>query len=99
MGKPAAFVVNFNGAKGKLRAQVVSPSGSQEEALVQEVDDGEFGDLLVTKFGVGDFCSVWCCLPHLLGHNDNLARKDVCLGKKLASVQQRGVNFSCMYNK
>ncbi|PVD25206.1 hypothetical protein C0Q70_15704 [Pomacea canaliculata] len=42
VGKPAAFVVNFNGAKGKLRAQVVSPSGSQEEALVQEVDDGQY---------------------------------------------------------
>ena len=42
MGKPAAFVVNFNGAKGKLTAMVVSPSGSQEEALVQEVDDGQY---------------------------------------------------------
>lgn len=41
MGKPAAFIVNFNGAKGRLSALVVSPSGSEEEALVQEVDDGE----------------------------------------------------------
>lgn len=43
MGKPAAFVVNFNGATGKLTARVVSPSGAEEEALVQEIDDGEFG--------------------------------------------------------
>ena len=34
-------MVNFNGAKGKLTAHVISPSGTQEEALVQEVDDGE----------------------------------------------------------
>ncbi|KAL8611652.1 hypothetical protein ACOMHN_065130 [Nucella lapillus] len=42
VNKPAAFVVNFNGAKGKLAAHVISPSGAQEEALVQEVDDGEY---------------------------------------------------------
>ena len=41
VGKPATFVVNFNGAKGKLTAHVISPSGAQEEAMVQEVDDGE----------------------------------------------------------
>ena len=39
--KPAAFVVNFNGAKGRLTARVISPSGAEEEALVQEIDDGE----------------------------------------------------------
>ncbi|XP_056000448.1 filamin-A-like isoform X18 [Ostrea edulis] len=43
VGKPAAFVVNYNGAsKGKLRARVVSPSGTEEEALIQEIDDGEY---------------------------------------------------------
>ncbi|XP_061187564.1 filamin-A-like isoform X11 [Saccostrea echinata] len=43
VGKPAAFVVNFNGAsKGKLRARVISPSGTEEEALIQEIDDGEY---------------------------------------------------------
>lgn len=41
VGKPAAIVVNFNGAKGRLSAKVVSPSGSEEEALVQEVDEGK----------------------------------------------------------
>ena len=42
VGKPCAFVVNFNGApKGKLQARVVTPSGSEEEALVQEIDDGK----------------------------------------------------------
>jgi filamin len=42
VGKPAAFVVNFNGAKGRLTATVVSPSGSEEEALIQEIDDGHY---------------------------------------------------------
>ncbi|XP_078339973.1 filamin-A-like isoform X11 [Crassostrea virginica] len=43
VGKPAAFVVNYNGAsKGKLRARVISPSGTEEEALIQEIDDGEY---------------------------------------------------------
>ncbi|GFN93493.1 filamin-c [Plakobranchus ocellatus] len=42
VGKPAAFVVNFNGAKGRLYAKVVSPSGAEEEALIQEVDDGQY---------------------------------------------------------
>ena len=41
LGKPAAFVVNFNDAqKGKLKARVVAPSGTEEEAIVQEIDDG-----------------------------------------------------------
>ncbi|XP_053377764.1 filamin-A-like isoform X5 [Mercenaria mercenaria] len=43
IGKPCSFVVNFNGApKGKLQARVVSPSGSEDEALVQEIDEGEY---------------------------------------------------------
>lgn len=43
IGKPCAFVVNFNGApKGKLQARVVSPSGAEDNALVQEIDDGEY---------------------------------------------------------
>ncbi|BFZ08117.1 hypothetical protein BsWGS_11156 [Bradybaena similaris] len=42
VGKPAAIVVNFNGAKGRLSAKVVSPSGTEEEALVQEVDEGRY---------------------------------------------------------
>ena len=42
MGKPAAFVVNFNGAKGRLNAKVVSPSGAEEEALIQEIEDGKY---------------------------------------------------------
>lgn len=34
-------MVNYNGAsKGKLRARVISPSGTEEEALIQEIDDG-----------------------------------------------------------
>uniref|UniRef100_A0A0B7BLG3 Calponin-homology (CH) domain-containing protein n=1 Tax=Arion vulgaris TaxID=1028688 RepID=A0A0B7BLG3_9EUPU len=42
VGKPAAFVVNFNGAKGRLTARVISPSGAEEEALVQEIDNGRY---------------------------------------------------------
>ncbi|XP_052780237.1 filamin-A-like isoform X2 [Mya arenaria] len=43
IGKPCSFVVNFNGApKGRLQARVVSPSGAEEEALVQEIDEGEY---------------------------------------------------------
>ncbi|BFZ10498.1 hypothetical protein BsWGS_13537 [Bradybaena similaris] len=42
VGKPAAFVVNFNGVKGRLTARVVAPSGTEEEALIQEIDDGQY---------------------------------------------------------
>ncbi|KAL3851735.1 hypothetical protein ACJMK2_015452 [Sinanodonta woodiana] len=43
IGKPCAFVVNYNGArKGVLRAKVTTPSGLEEECLVQEIDDGEY---------------------------------------------------------
>ncbi|XP_052093726.1 filamin-A-like isoform X18 [Mytilus californianus] len=43
VGKPAAFVVNFNDAqKGKLKAKVVAPSGTEEEAIIQEIDDGQY---------------------------------------------------------
>ncbi|KAK6175823.1 hypothetical protein SNE40_014209 [Patella caerulea] len=42
VGKPAAFVVNFNGAKGRLSARVVAPSGAEDEALIQEIDDGQY---------------------------------------------------------
>ena len=40
VNKPAAFTVDFNGAQGKLDARVVSPSGAEDEAIVQEVDKG-----------------------------------------------------------
>lgn len=51
VGKPAAFVVNYNGAsKGKLRARVVSPSGTEEEALIQEIDDGKTNSVWSSAF-------------------------------------------------
>jgi len=51
IGKPCSFVVNFNGAqKGKLHARVVSPSGTEEEALVQEIDDGKSLSLKTSCF-------------------------------------------------
>ncbi|KAL4226921.1 hypothetical protein ACF0H5_014899 [Mactra antiquata] len=50
IGKPCSFVVNFNGApKGKLQARVVSPSGSEDEALVQEIDEGEYAVRFIPK--------------------------------------------------
>jgi filamin len=36
------FLVDFNGAQGKLNAKVVSPSGTESEAVVQEVQNGRF---------------------------------------------------------
>jgi len=38
INKPASFTVDFNGAKGKLDARVVAPSGAEDEAIIQEVD-------------------------------------------------------------
>ena len=34
-----AFTCVFNGAKGHLDAKVVAPSGAEDEALVQSLDD------------------------------------------------------------
>lgn len=39
IGKPNAFTCVFNGAKGVLAAKVVAPSGAEDEALVQPLDD------------------------------------------------------------
>lgn len=39
VGKPASFTCSFNGAKGDLFARVVAPSGAEDEALVQSLDD------------------------------------------------------------
>jgi len=41
INKPAAFTVDFNGAEGKLDAHVVAPSGTEDQAIIQEVDKGE----------------------------------------------------------
>ena len=44
IGKPCTFVVNFNGAqKGNLQARVVTPSGAEDDVLVQEIDEGKCG--------------------------------------------------------
>ena len=40
INKPAAFTVDVKSAKGKLDARVVSPSGAEEEATVQQLDAG-----------------------------------------------------------
>lgn len=65
VGKPAAFVVNYNGAsKGKLRARVISPSGTEEEALIQEIDDGRCQHLhqvrITIRWCVDVRVSQWC---------------------------------------
>jgi len=42
INKPAAFTVDFNGAQGKLDAHVVAPSGTEDQAIIQEVDKGGY---------------------------------------------------------
>ena len=49
VNKPAAFTVDFNGAQGKLDARVVSPSGAEDEAIVQEVDKGTTYNFIYLK--------------------------------------------------
>ena len=39
IGKPNAFTCVFNGATGTLGAKVVAPSGAEDEALIQALDD------------------------------------------------------------
>ncbi|KAL8615195.1 hypothetical protein ACOMHN_029211 [Nucella lapillus] len=41
VGDTATFVVNPNGAKGTLQARIQPPSGGLQEALVQEMDNGQ----------------------------------------------------------
>ncbi|XP_067932451.1 filamin-A-like isoform X2 [Watersipora subatra] len=41
IGKPASFTCQFNGAKGELFAKVVAPSGAEDEALCQSLDDSD----------------------------------------------------------
>ncbi|XP_074644607.1 filamin-A-like isoform X5 [Tubulanus polymorphus] len=41
-GRPAAFTLDMNGANGELKAFVVSPSGAEEEALIQPIDDDKY---------------------------------------------------------
>lgn len=42
VNKPCTFSVNVNGAKGKIDAKVISPSGMQENCLCQEMDDDHY---------------------------------------------------------
>lgn len=42
INKPCTFSVKFNGAKGKVDAKVITPSGLQENCLVQEMDDDHY---------------------------------------------------------
>jgi len=37
--KPATFSVNFNGAQGTIKGFVNTPSGSNEELFIQEIDN------------------------------------------------------------
>jgi filamin len=49
INKPAAFTVDCGGAKGKLDARVVAPSGAEEEAIIQEVDKDRFAVRFVPR--------------------------------------------------
>ncbi len=42
INKPCMFSVNVNGARGKIDAKVVTPAGTQENCLVQEMDDDHY---------------------------------------------------------
>lgn len=47
IGKPASFTCVFNGAKGELHAKVVAPSGAEDEALCQSLDDSNCESLII----------------------------------------------------
>jgi filamin len=37
--KPAVFSVNLNGVNGTLKGYVTTPSGNQEDMIIQEIDN------------------------------------------------------------
>lgn len=43
INKPQTFSVNLNGAIGKIDAKLVSPSGAEEQIIVQDMGDGHYG--------------------------------------------------------
>lgn len=43
------FTVDFNGAKGQLKAKVIAPSGAETEATVNEVQKGTCCAFLVNR--------------------------------------------------
>lgn len=49
IGRPLAFTVNYTVANAKLRAVVESPSGSEDEAIVQEIDRGQYAVRFIPK--------------------------------------------------
>jgi filamin len=50
---PTQFTVDFNGAQGSLDAKVVSPSGAENNANVQEIQPGKFAvNFVPTETGV-----------------------------------------------
>ncbi|XP_033105527.1 filamin-A-like isoform X5 [Anneissia japonica] len=40
--QPASFAIQLNGAKGEITAKVVSPTGTEEECLITEIDRDNF---------------------------------------------------------
>jgi len=40
INQPASFAVQLGKAKGPLDARVVAPSGAEDQATVQEIDEG-----------------------------------------------------------
>lgn len=42
INKPALFQLDVSTNHGKLDATVIAPSGTEDEAFIQEIDDGEF---------------------------------------------------------
>jgi len=49
INKPASFAVSLGKSRGPLDARVVSPSGAESEAIVQELDNGQYAIRFVPR--------------------------------------------------
>jgi len=55
VNNPTQFFVDFNGAQGQLDAKVISPSGTEAEANVQQISTGKTPHLLIFYFSRATF--------------------------------------------
>lgn len=59
------FIVDFNGAQGKLEAKVVAPSGAETEAVVQQVQNGKtiyyWFTCIFMQTGILKACNLFSC--------------------------------------
>lgn len=40
LNKPAAFTVDMTGNKGMLDARIIAPSGAEDQAIIEHIDNG-----------------------------------------------------------